>query len=206
MIKKSFFKPTSLYKEFIILNSIKNNSKITQRTLSKFINVSVSIVNDYINTYVDNKLVNKKKYNSKTVEYFCTKKGIERIKLLNIWYLKSSHNIYSAARSNILNFLSNCSKRGFKNIILYGAGEVAEIILHVISFESKISTNVLAIIDDDKNKQNKFILNKIIISLKEIKNYNHDGVFVTSYNHRRTINSKLSEINYNKDKVINFFD
>lgn len=47
----NFFKPTLLYKEFMILDLIEKDSNITQREISKAINIAVSMVNNYLNEY-----------------------------------------------------------------------------------------------------------------------------------------------------------
>jgi len=46
-----FFKPTPLYKEFMILDLIEKNSHITQRVMSKELGVAVSMINAYIGVF-----------------------------------------------------------------------------------------------------------------------------------------------------------
>jgi len=164
MSDNSFFKPTLLYKEFMILDLIEKDANITQREISKIIGVAVSMINSYIENFVGKGLIKKKKHSTKTVEYFVTKKGMERRKLLNIWYLKSSHEVYLSAKDNIIGFLNQIINKGFKKILLYGAGEVAEIMLQVMNDDNNIPLEVLAVIDDDESKQNEIIVNKPVIS------------------------------------------
>ncbi len=201
-----FFKPTPLYKEFLILDLIEKNPKITQRMMSDTIGVAVSMINAYLETYEKQGLINRKYHSTKTVEYFVTKKGIERRKLLNIWYLQSSHGVYMSAKNNITMFLNQIIDRGFKNILLYGAGEVAEIMLQSMNDDEKLPLTVEAVIDDDLNKHNQIIVNKRIISIHDIHNYDVDGILVSSYKHHETLNRKLAALNYPKDKIINFFE
>jgi DNA-binding MarR family transcriptional regulator len=47
----SFFKPTLLYKEFMILDLIEKNKDITQREISESIGVAVSMINSYLDEY-----------------------------------------------------------------------------------------------------------------------------------------------------------
>jgi DNA-binding MarR family transcriptional regulator len=206
MSDNSFFKPTLLYKEFMILDLIEKDANITQREISKTIGVAVSMINSYLDSYEKNGLIRRKKHSTKTVEYFVTKKGMERRKLLNIWYLKSSHGVYLSAKDNIINFLNQIINKGFKKILLYGAGEVAEIMLQVMNDDNNIPLEVLAVVDDDTSKYNETIVNKPVISSDHIKSFDHDGILVSSYKHHDAINSKLDLINYNKNNIINFFD
>jgi DNA-binding MarR family transcriptional regulator len=206
MSDNSFFKPTLLYKEFMILDLVEKDANITQREISKTIGVAVSMINSYLDSYEKNGLIRRKKHSTKTVEYFVTKKGMERRKLLNIWYLKSSHEVYLSAKDNIIKFLNQIINKGFKKILLYGAGEVAEIMLQVMNDDNNIPLEVLAVVDDDASKQNETIVNKPVISSVHINSFDHDGILVSSYKHHDAINSKLGLINYNKNNIINFFD
>ncbi|MDY0338207.1 MAG: winged helix-turn-helix domain-containing protein [Acholeplasmataceae bacterium] len=51
MAKENFFKPTMLYKEYMILDLVEKNKDITQREISKTVGIAVSMVNDYIDDY-----------------------------------------------------------------------------------------------------------------------------------------------------------
>ena len=201
-----FFKPTPIYKEYMILDLIEKDAHVTQRQLSEAIGSSVSMVNYYLDQYEEKGLIKRKKHSTKTVEYFVTKKGMDRRKLLNIWYLKSSHDIYLSAKDNIITFLNQIIKKGFKKILLYGAGEVASIILQVMHDDQEFPLKVLAVVDDDVSKQNKQINNIKIIDKEQINNYDHDGLLIASYSHHQAINSKLIEISYPKEKVLQFFN
>ena len=61
------------------------------------------MVNNYLDEYEQDGYIKRIHKSSKSVEYFVTKKGKERRKLLNIWYLKSSLLVYQSAKDNILN-------------------------------------------------------------------------------------------------------
>ena len=206
MSDNSFFKPTLLYKEFMILDLIEKDANITQREISKTIGVAVSMINSYLDSYEKNGLIRRKKHSTKTVEYFVTKKGMERRKLLNIWYLKSSHEVYLSAKDNIIKFLNQIINRGFKKILLYGAGEVAEIMLQVMNDDNNIPLEVLAVVDDDIKRQNEIIVNLPIISKENINQYDHDGILVSSYKHHEVIRRNLVEINYPLEQILEFFE
>jgi DNA-binding MarR family transcriptional regulator len=206
MTDKSFFKPTQLYKEYMILDLIEKNKDITQRELASHLGIAVSMVNSHLDIYEKDKLIKRKKHSTKTVEYFVTKKGSERRKLLNIWYLKSSHSVYLSAKDNITIFLNQIIDKGFKRILLYGAGEVAEIILQVMNDDNQIPLEVVAIIDDNIDRIGDKLVNLPIITLSELGNYNHDGIMISSYKHHETIHNNLVKIDYPKKQIIQFFD
>lgn len=202
----SFFKPTALYKEFMILDLIEKNKDITQRVIADQIGVAVSMVNAYVDEYVQKGFVKRKYLSTKTVEYFVTKNGKERRKLLNIWYFKSSQIVYQSAKDNIISFLNQIIERGFKKILLYGAGEVAEIMLQVIQNDERIPLDILAVVDDSPNKFGEIIVNKKIISNDQIANYQHDGILISSYTHHKSIYEKLLKKQYDVNNIIQFFN
>jgi DNA-binding MarR family transcriptional regulator len=206
MSDNQFFKPTVLYKEYMILDMIEKNPNITQREMSKTIGIAVSMINDYLNIYEKDKLIKREKHSTKTVEYFVTKKGTERRKVLNIGYLKSAQSLYNSAKENIEKFLKQIEEKGFKNVLLYGAGEVAEILLSTLKSSDGITISCLAIIDDDYSKQSNYLISTKIISLSEISKYEHDGILISSFTNRSAIRDSLNSINYANNKIIEFFE
>lgn len=206
MNKNQFFKPTVLYKEYMILDMIEKNSRVTQREISKEIGIALSMVNDHLDQFEKEKLVKRIKHSTKHVEYLITKQGTERRKLLNIWYLKSSQSIYLQAKENITKFLNQIIAKGYKQILLYGAGEVAEIILSVLNDDNQLPLEVLAVVDDDKNKSGNVLVNIPIIMKDQIKDINHDGILISSYTHHETIKHTLQTIDYPINQILEFFE
>lgn len=206
MSENSFFKPTQLYKEFMILDLIAKNSQITQREMANSLDIAVSMVNNHLDDYEKKGLIKRKKISTKNVSYFITKKGIERKKVLNISYLNSSLVIYKSAKENISDFLNQIIEKGFKNILLYGAGEVAEILLQTVLIDSRIPIRVLAVIDDNVSKQGKRLVNSIIIDLNNIDEFDFDAILISSYTNQKKIFDKLILMNYKQDKILRFFD
>ena len=201
-----FFKPTPLYKEYKILDLIEKDAKITQRVLSDSIGASVSMINAYLEKYENKGYLKRNYITNRTIEYLITKKGIERKKLLNIDYLKSSYLIYSSAKEDILIFLKQLIEKGFRKIVLYGAGEVAKIMLHVLNDDHKLPLEIMAVIDDEQFKQGKLIANIPIIDINNINDINYDGILISSYTHNDAIFKKLISMKFNRDKIISFFD
>jgi FlaA1/EpsC-like NDP-sugar epimerase len=205
MIDKTFFKPTNIYKEYMILDLIEKTRHITQRDMSTHVGISLAMINLFLNEYESSGLIKRHKHTSKTVEYVLTKKGIERRKLLNIWYLKSSLDVYISAKNNMITFLQAIIEKGYKKILLYGAGEVAEIMIRVMNDDKSLPLEVLAVIDDNKTLD-QFVLHVPIIKKETIQTYPHDGILVSSYTHHEAIRKTLLSINYPKEHILEFFE
>jgi len=206
LIEFKFFKPTVLYKEYMILDMIEKNPNITQREMSKAIGIAVSMINQYLDQYEKNRFIKKKKHSSKTVDYIITNRGVERKKYLNISYLHASQHLYNSAKENIDQFLINLEKKGFKNILLYGAGEVCEILLNAIKSSKNSNISAIALIDDDINKIGTFIENTPIISRESLASIEHDGILISSYTNNEAIFNKLLNLNYERERIIRFFN
>ena len=206
MNENQFFKPTVLYKEYMILDMIEKNPHVTQREISQAIGIAVGMTNFYLDTYEKNKLIIRKKHSTKTVEYFVTKKGIERKKVLNIGYLNATKDLYFQAKDNFEKFLASIKEQGFTNILLYGAGEVAEMILHTVMTSKSNQVNVLAVIDDDPLRIGTNIGNYLIISKDDINEYQHDGILLSTYTRKDEIKNKLIGIKYPISQIIEFFE
>lgn len=206
MNHNEYFKPTPLYKEYLILDLVLKEPNITQRMMSNRLNVSLSMINLYLDTYESQGFIKREYISPKDVNYHITKKGLDRLKVLNIGYLKASQSVHSSAKENIVAFLNQIIKKGFKKIILYGAGEVAEIMLQVIQYDNSLPITAVAIIDDDPKKQGNSLVNTPIIKLRDINLFEHDGVLVSSYSKNDQIFQKLLSVQYNPKKIIRFFE
>jgi DNA-binding MarR family transcriptional regulator len=206
MSHQSFFKPTQLYHEYMILDLIENNKNITQREMALSIGLSVSMVNSHIDEYEKKGLIKRKKHSTKNVEYFITKKGVDRKKLLNINYLNASLKVFKSAKENIFQFVTQIIDKGYTNIYLYGAGEVAEILLQALATDRKLKLNILGVIDDDSEKQNHVLLNTNIISLNYAIESIYDGILISSYTNNEIILKKLHANNVSNEKILQFFE
>ena len=205
MENNALFKPSPQYKELMILSMISSSDEISQRMIASKLNISLAMVNSYLVEAEMAKYIKVDNKNKK-VKYLITKKGEERIKVLNISLLKSSLDVYNSAKTECEKFLSVIEAKGFKNILFYGAGEVAEIMLYVIN-NGTSNINVKAVIDDDATKQGTKFVNLPIISLEKVKDYeNIDGILVSSYTNIEAINKKLADFGYDKSKILNFFE
>ena len=78
--------------------------------------------------------------------------------------------------------------------------------IKVIVSDNNVPLKVVGVIDDDKEKQGRVMVNVPIISKDELKKYNHDAIVVSSYVHREKIINSLKGIGYNSEKIVKFFE
>lgn len=200
-----FFSPTADLKEMLLLQHIEEKSNTTQHEMARVIDGAASMVNVYIDRLEENGYIIRDYKSLKVVYYNITPEGIKRKNYLLINYMKELLDLYRLAKDNVESFLSEVEQKGNRNILIYGAGEVAETILGVIRDRNKETLKVLAVIDDDESMKGKELLGFKIISRKDIAKYEHDAVVITSYAYEDEIRKKLQELNYSEEKIIRFF-
>lgn len=200
-----FFSPTSELKELLLLQHIENKPETTQKEIAKVINGAASMVNVYIDNLEKKGFMERDYQSAKVVNYNITAEGIKRKNFLLISYMGELLDLYRLAKENVEKFLRDLEDKGYKNILLYGAGEVAETILSIIRDRDTNSSKVVAIIDDNIDKKNTELLGHKIILPEEIVNYNHDAIVITSYTFEDDILKKLKEIGYPENRVVRFF-
>lgn len=200
-----YFTATTRLKELTLLQFIENNSNTTQKEMASVIGAAPSMVNVYLDNLEDNNYLVREYISQKKVNYKITKEGIKRKNYLLITHLHELLKLYRLAKENVEKFLRKLEDKGYRKILLYGAGEVAETILEIVKDRSNPKSEIVALIDDDSYKQINYIAGYKVISREEIKNYAHDVIVVTSYTYEDEIKEKLDEVGYPKDKVIRFF-
>lgn len=200
-----FFSPTSELKELLLLEHIEKKPDTTQKEIAKVISGAASMVNVYIDNLEEENYLVRDYKSAKTVYYNITQEGIKRKNYLAITYLQELLELYKLAEENVENFLLGLEDKGYRNILLYGAGEVAETILGIIKGRIDKPLKVLALVDDSKGRQGGKLLGYNIISREEINKYEHDAIVITSYTFEDDITNRLNEIKYPEDKIERFF-
>ena len=200
-----FFNPTSELKELLLLEHIEKNPDTTQKEIAKIINGATSMVNVYIDNLEEKKYLNRDYKSAKTVYYNITQEGIKRKNYLAISYIQELLELYKIAEENVENFLLTIENKGYKYILLYGAGEVAETILGVINGRDNNNLHVVAIVDDNTDKQGSKLLGYNIISREFINSIEHDCIVITSYTFEDDITYRLCEISYPMERIEKFF-
>lgn len=201
----NFFMATKLQKELLLLQHIEENPNTTQKAIAQAIGGAPSTVNEYMEDLEENKYLKRDYKTPKTVDYNITPEGIKRKNYLSIRYIHELLELYTLAEKNLEKFFTGLEEKGFHKILIYGAGEVAETILGILKNRKNNSIEILAMVDDDKERQATKKLGYKIISREEIKNYDHDGIVITSYTFEDEIRKKLEEIDYPGDRIERFF-
>ncbi len=200
-----FFNTTTRYKEMVLLEHIEKNTITTQKEMANVIEGAVSMVNTYLDNLESRNYIKREYISQKIVHYHITPEGTKQKNYLQITYIKELMDQYIKGQESVHHFLEAIQEKGFKDILLYGAGEVAEIILDFINTQD-VDINVLGLIDDNPLKQENKFKGKTVFSNDKINEINHDGIVITSYTFEEEIINKLNVLHYQKNKIIRYFD
>jgi DNA-binding MarR family transcriptional regulator len=201
---QTYFRTTKKYREYYLLHSIEKNAAITQRQLSLELNAVVSLVNQDIKDGIKNGYIAKKTRSKTRAHYVITKKGIQRKRYLNLEYFDAVQKLYDEAKEHLLEFLKGLENKGLKTIVLYGAGEVAALMLRVLK-ESQLNINVPCIIDDDLSKQGLVLEGVNILPKTKLLEIDFKGILISSYLHNQAIYDQLIALKIDPQKIIRYF-
>ena len=201
----SFLTATTKLKELSLLRHMEMNPDTTQKEMARVIGAAPSMVNVYLNEYEAKKYIVREYISARTVKYKVTPEGLKRKNFLLITYLHELLKLYRLAGDSVEGFLGELEEKGYRKILLYGAGEVAETILGIIRAREGGLLKVVGVIDDDEERREKEILGFRIIGRDHIKDYDHDAVVISSYTFEDEMMGRLKEIGYAEEKVIRFF-
>jgi len=112
-----------------ILQSIENKKDFTQRHLANRLGVALGLANSYLKRCVRKGLVKIHQAPANRYLYYLTPKGLSEKSRLTTEYLTHSFDFYRQAGNSIDKIFEDCCERDFKNLLLCGISELAEIAL-----------------------------------------------------------------------------
>lgn len=194
-LENKFLKPTEHLRNLQLLEEISKDASLSQRKLSQHLGVALGMTNACLKKMINKGLVKAKGINHKRIAYYLTPKGFSEKTKLTYHFLEHTVKYYSRLKNNISAKLSLLSDAGARRIICYGAGEVMEVAFIILN-ESNFEFLVLAIVDDNVNKQGKKMFGFEVQHPKTIKELKPDAVLIASIKHKDKI---LHNLNNNRE-------
>lgn len=128
-----------------MLNAVEENSVLTQRSLARELGIALGLANAYLKRCVTKGYIKVTHVPAKRYAYYLTPKGFAEKSRLTAQYLAISFDFFRLARSQCDALFAECETRGWTQIALCGAGELAEIALlcaesHVVTLIGLVET------------------------------------------------------------------
>lgn len=203
--KTSFLTPTTKLKELSLLQHMELSSDTTQKEMAGIIHAAPSMVNVYLNDYEDKGYIIREYLSARKVKYKITPEGLKRKNYLLITYLHELLQLYKLAEDNVEGFLVHLEDKGYRRILLYGAGEVAETILGIVRARENSLLEVVGVIEDDEKRWQEKLLGYEIMPSEAIGKQQHDAVVISSYSFEDEIIGRLEGLGYPEERVVRFF-
>jgi DNA-binding MarR family transcriptional regulator len=188
------------YKSLLLLDEISKGQPLSQRDLSKKLDIALGLVNSYIRNLVSKGYITIKAIPAKRYAYYLTPKGFAEKTRLTYHHLQNFTNLYREARRDFKELFSNLYKKGVKSILFAGADEAAEIAyLSLQEFDIEFA----GIVDSERTGKDFFKFR--IMPFEKIKEINADYIIVSSFLRRDEIYKRLIEEGISPEKIKSIF-
>tara|TARA_B100001057_G_scaffold442603_1_gene478110 strand:- start:276 stop:908 length:633 start_codon:yes stop_codon:yes gene_type:complete len=154
--------------ELELLNKIQNGENLTQRIISRELNVALGMANTLIKRLVKKGFLKLKLAPMKRYLYYLTPKGMLEKTKLTREYLESSLQFYSNSRKEYESLFKKINEKNYQYIVLAGSSELAEIAI-LAAVNSGINVNYVY---SPSYKKKSFSGIRIINNINK-KKFNH---------------------------------
>lgn len=193
--KRSFGENQS-YRTLLLLDEISKDQTVTQRDLSNRVGIALGLTNLFIKRLVKKGYIKIKSTQPNRLKYLITPKGIKEKTRLTYEFIQYSFLFYKEARKKVLALFSDLGQNGVRNVVFYGAGNLAEIAYLTLQ---ETPLKLVAVVDDNKHG-GRFLRYRVKqpIYLSEL---NYDRVIVTAIRSKEEILENLKRLDVLQDKI-----
>jgi DNA-binding MarR family transcriptional regulator len=188
------------YKSLLLLDEISKGEQLSQRYLSKKLNIALGLVNSYIKNLVSKGYITIKAIPAKRYAYYLTPKGFTEKTRLTYHLLQDFTNLYKNARRDFRQLFHTLHSAGVRKVVFAGVDEAAEIAyLSLQEFDIEFAG-----ILDNERAGNDFFKYKIM-PFETIGEIEVDFIIVSSFFKRDEVYKKLMEFNVSPQKIRSIF-
>jgi len=180
-----------------ILEELDNSHSPSQRDLARSLNMSLGLVNSFIKRLARKGYLKITTIPRNRVKYILTPRGFAEKSRLTYEFIQYSFHFYKRALGNLQGLLNELEERGVKQVVFYGASDLAE-----IAFISLKDTDIklVGIVDDLKN--GKKFLDFTVRSTAELHKLEFDRIIITTIDSKQAILKKLREKKIPDERII----
>ena len=189
------------YKSLLLLDEIAKGEPLSQRDLSKKLNIALGLVNSYLRNLVAKGYVTVASVPAKKYAYFLTPKGFSEKTRLTYHHLQNFTSLYRQAKRDFTRLFFELEKQSVKKVTFAEVDEVAEI-AYLSLQEVEIE---LAGVYDDARKETKFF-KTVVMPFQEIDNVQYDRVILSTFLRREEVYARLMEYNVSREKILAIYD
>jgi DNA-binding MarR family transcriptional regulator len=180
-----------------ILQEIENDNTLTQRDLSKKLNISLGLVNIFIKRLVQKGYFKITTIPPNRVKYLLTPKGIAEKSRLTFDYLQYSLRFYNKIKTLLLNIYKELESLQVKSIAFYGVGEVAEL---AYLFLQQTNIKLVGVVDNEEEGEIFFGFN--VLKTKSLAELNTDYILLTTMDGYNEAIDEILKNGISKNRII----
>jgi len=193
--------------ELNALLELKENPSLSQRLLSRKLNISLGLTNSILQNLIYRGWIKVQKMTGRKILYLITPEGMANVSRLMYTRFQETLHYYHYTKDLLTAYLMKLYQQGEKAINIYGTGQLAEITYYA-EIDTPLKLN--AIITDDSSKE-KF-LGQQTISIEDFlsqyskhNNISNQKIIILSTNNPEKLTKEISKYkNIQKNiKIIN---
>ena len=112
-----------------LLTIVHDNAAASQRSMASGLGIALGLANAYLKRCVKKGLVKVSQAPANRYAYYLTPQGFAEKSRLTAEFLSQSLKLFRHARAEGAQLLTYCRNRGWSRVALYGAGDLAEIMI-----------------------------------------------------------------------------
>jgi len=112
-----------------LLNVVHDDSSVSQRSMASDLGIALGLANAYLKRCVKKGLIKVSQAPANRYAYYLTPQGFAEKSRLTAEFLSQSFNLFRLARTQSAEIFSLCQTRGWKRVVLYGLGDLTEIVV-----------------------------------------------------------------------------
>jgi DNA-binding MarR family transcriptional regulator len=188
------------YKSLLLLDEISKGEQLSQRDLSKKLDLALGLVNSYIKNLVSKGYITVKAIPTKRYAYYLTPKGFAEKTRLTYHHLQNFTNLYKVARRDFKELFGKLQKEGTRDVVFAGVDESAEIAyLSLQEFNMEFA----GIVDNDR--EGKEFFRYQIMPFESLKKIDADYVILSSFLRRDEVYKRVIEEGIHPEKIKSIF-
>jgi len=173
-----------------LLDAVEQEASMSQRSLAQKLGVALGLTNALLKRCGRKGLLKFREVPGRRFAYYLTPKGFAEKSRLTAEYLNSSLQFFRHAREEYADAASYCVTRGWKNVALYGSGELCEIAILSLM---EAGIRPVAVVDSQSNRQSQLDI-PFVRSLEEVSaGVSVDALIITDSRHPQRTFDTLSE-------------
>jgi len=189
------------YKSLLLLDEIAKGEPLSQRDISKKLNIALGLVNSYIKNLVSKGYITISTIPAKRYAYYLTPKGFSEKTRLTYQLLQDYTNIFKEARRDFRKLFHDLSVAGAKKVVFAGVDEVAE-----IAYLSLQEVDIELVGAFDDARAGAMFFRTVVLPFHEIHQREYDGVVLSTFLKRKEIYRRLLEHGIAAEKILAIYD